>query len=194
MGRDLVSPSGFLFPESPRVISPLFGSVLGPLLISHLRFQTCSLRNGLPFNFGKARPAQGHLESPGLFLFAHLTFWHNEAYLLELAQVQMMPFSTMRLDSGSAVGITSLTFWAQRVLRQRICVCLVFAPQGGSESTHHSLVSVACSAGFHQIVHASQWCKNAESLYFLHSFLRPMFLQIKVRPSSLLRSRKWSCT
>jgi hypothetical protein len=49
----------------------------------------------------------------------------NEAYLLELAKCKMMPFSTMRLDSGSAASITSLTFWAQRLLRQGSCVCLV---------------------------------------------------------------------
>jgi hypothetical protein len=69
----------FFIPRVPRVISPLFGSVLGPLTVPHLRFQTPGFRsvhwrNGLPFNFGKARPAQGHLESPGLFLFAHLRF------------------------------------------------------------------------------------------------------------------------
>jgi hypothetical protein len=36
--------SGFLLPEPPRVISPLFGSVLGPLTVSHSRFQTSGFR------------------------------------------------------------------------------------------------------------------------------------------------------
>jgi hypothetical protein len=47
--------------------------VLGPPIPHRFELFT-GKRNGLPFNFGKARPAQGHLESPGLFLFAHFVF------------------------------------------------------------------------------------------------------------------------
>ena len=54
-----------------------------------------------------------------VYVAMKLTYWN-------LPKCKMMPFSTMRLDSDSAVGITSLTFWARRLLRQRNCVCLVW--------------------------------------------------------------------
>ena len=65
----------FLLPESPRVISPPYSARVG---VSHITPQVSDLftgkRNGLLLNFSKARPAQGHLESPELFLFAHFRF------------------------------------------------------------------------------------------------------------------------
>ena len=119
MGRDLVSLSGFLLPESPRVISPLFDSVLGPLTLPHSRFQTCSLTQRPPVQFRQSttspRPSRvvWVVSLCPFYVFkstsTSVTVWNNNQHYLSVESRTYYQISKNHAPTGSESAIFSFT-------------------------------------------------------------------------------------